>query len=118
MTSLDSIITEVVVFSDRARVTRRGSLALETGVHSIEVPNLPLALQPDSVRAAGGGSAANTSSAAPAKRPSSKATRSASSSSMPPRAKHNSRAPGFICASRLALNRFCVSALSGRCSER
>ncbi len=57
MTSLDTVITEVVVFSDRARVTRRGSLTLETGVHSIEVANLPLALQPDSVRAAGGGTA-------------------------------------------------------------
>jgi len=50
-------ITEVVVFTDRARVTRCGSIALETGVHSIEIANLPLALQPDSVRAAGRGTA-------------------------------------------------------------
>ncbi|MBP7688239.1 MAG: mucoidy inhibitor MuiA family protein [Thermoflexales bacterium] len=57
MTSLDTVIAEVVVFADRARVIRRGSLALETGVHSIEVANLPLVLQPDSVRAAGGGTA-------------------------------------------------------------
>ncbi|MBI5564449.1 MAG: mucoidy inhibitor MuiA family protein [Chloroflexi bacterium] len=57
MTSLTTAITEVVVFADRARVTRRGSIALETGVHSIEIANLPLALQPDSVRAAGGGTA-------------------------------------------------------------
>ncbi len=57
MTTLDTVIAEVVVFADRARVIRRGSLALETGVHSIEVANLPLVLQPDSVRAAGGGTA-------------------------------------------------------------
>lgn len=57
MTTLTTEIAEVVVFADRARVTRRGSLALTTGVHSIEIANLPLALQPDSVRAAGGGTA-------------------------------------------------------------
>lgn len=57
MTTLTTEIAEVVVFADRARVTRRGSIALATGVHSIEIANLPLALQPDSVRAAGGGTA-------------------------------------------------------------
>lgn len=57
MTTLTTEIAEVVVFADRARVTRRGSIVLATGVHSIEIANLPLALQPDSVRAAGGGTA-------------------------------------------------------------
>jgi len=60
MPLLNTSLTDVVVFADRARVTRRGSLTLEAGVHSIEIANLPLALQPDSVRAAGGGAARAT----------------------------------------------------------
>ena len=46
------------MFPDRARVTRRGALALEPGLHRIEFVDLPLALQADSLRAAGRGSAA------------------------------------------------------------
>lgn len=57
MPLLTTTISEVVVFSDRARVTRRGSLTLTAGAHSIEFANLPLAMQPDSVRAAGFGAA-------------------------------------------------------------
>ena len=57
MPTLDSTISEVVVLSDRARVTRRGTLTLAVGTHSIEFAHLPLALQPDSVRAAGRGTA-------------------------------------------------------------
>ncbi len=57
MPLLTTTIAEVVVFADRARVTRRGSIALEAGVQSIEVANLPLILQPDSVRAAAAGTA-------------------------------------------------------------
>jgi len=57
MTPLSSHITEVVVFPDRARVTRRGTIALEAGLHQIEFTDLPLAVQTDSLRAAGRGSA-------------------------------------------------------------
>jgi uncharacterized protein (TIGR02231 family) len=57
MTPLSSHIAEVVVFPDRARVTRRGSLTLETGIHRIEFTELPLGLQTDSLRAAGRGAA-------------------------------------------------------------
>jgi len=58
MTPLSSHIVEVVVFPDRARVTRRGAIALEAGLHHVEFTDLPLAVQADSLRAAGRGSAA------------------------------------------------------------
>src|SRR5512139_1217065 len=57
MAPLLSHITEVVVFPDRARVTRHGALALEAGLHRIEFTDLPLAIHTDSLRAAGRGSA-------------------------------------------------------------
>jgi uncharacterized protein (TIGR02231 family) len=57
MPHLTTTISEVSVFPDRARVTRRGLLTLAAGTHSIEFANLPLVMQPDSVRAAGGGTA-------------------------------------------------------------
>jgi uncharacterized protein (TIGR02231 family) len=57
MTPLPSHITEVVVFPDRARVTRRGSITLEAGLQRIEFADLPLALHADSLRAAGRGTA-------------------------------------------------------------
>ncbi len=47
----------VTVFPDRARVTRQGHVTLEKGLRRIEIGPLPLALQPDSVRAAGQGTA-------------------------------------------------------------
>jgi uncharacterized protein (TIGR02231 family) len=57
MTPIDSTITEVVVFPDRARVTRRGTIALETGLHQIELVDLPRTVDTDSLRATGQGSA-------------------------------------------------------------
>ena len=47
----------VTVFLDRARVTRQGQVTLEKGLQTVEIGPLPLALQPDSVRAAGQGTA-------------------------------------------------------------
>ena len=47
----------VTVFPDRARVTRQGHVTLEKGLQKIEIGPLTLALQPDSVRAAGQGTA-------------------------------------------------------------
>ena len=58
MTPIDSIIVEVTVFPDRARVTRRGTLTLAPGTHQIDFADLPLTLLPDSIRAAGRGRAA------------------------------------------------------------
>ena len=56
-TLLETRPTAVTVFPDRARVTRAGQAALHTGLQRLEVGNLPLALLPDSVRAAGRGTA-------------------------------------------------------------
>src|ERR1043165_8099150 len=57
MPELASTLDAVTVFPDRARVTRRGRLALEAGLHNLEVSDLPLALVQDSVRATGRGTA-------------------------------------------------------------
>jgi uncharacterized protein (TIGR02231 family) len=57
MTPIESKITVVVVFPDRARVTRRGTIDLETGLHQIEFIDLPRAVDTASLRATGQGSA-------------------------------------------------------------
>src|SRR2546422_10270616 len=54
MTDLDAPIKEVTVYSDRALVTRQGTLHLEAGEHELRVNNLPQFLH-DSLRAAGEG---------------------------------------------------------------
>jgi len=51
---LEAPIKEVTVYSDRALVTRRGSIQLEAGEHELRVNNLPQFLR-DSLRAAGRG---------------------------------------------------------------
>jgi uncharacterized protein (TIGR02231 family) len=53
MVELQTQIVEVTVYPDRARVTRRGTTALEPGTHKVEIPELPLALDPSSARAGG-----------------------------------------------------------------
>jgi len=50
---METCIIEVMVYPDRARVTRRGILALEQGTHKLEIAGLPLALDACSVRASG-----------------------------------------------------------------
>lgn len=50
---METRIVEVTVFPDRARVTRRGAQALAPGTHRLEIAELPLALDPCSVRASG-----------------------------------------------------------------
>jgi uncharacterized protein (TIGR02231 family) len=57
MTTLDSKIIEVVVFPDRACVTRRGTIALDAGLHQIEFVDLPRTVDADSLRVTGQGSA-------------------------------------------------------------
>ena len=57
MPPIESKITAVVVFPDRARVTRRGTIALEAGLHQIEFVDLPRTVDTASLRATGQGSA-------------------------------------------------------------
>lgn len=54
---VETVITAVVVYPDRARVTCRGRCELPEGLHQIVIGELPLALEPESVRAAGAGTA-------------------------------------------------------------
>ena len=54
---MDSTIVSVVVFPDRARLVRRGEVTLKEGVHQVEIPNLSLHVDPESVRATARGSA-------------------------------------------------------------
>ncbi len=54
MTDLIAPITAVTVYSDRALVTRKGKLTLETGEHELRINNLPPFLR-DSFRASGRG---------------------------------------------------------------
>lgn len=50
-------VTSVIVYPDRARVTCRGRVDLPAGQHHLLVGDLPLALETESVRAAGQGKA-------------------------------------------------------------
>ena len=54
---VDAPIVAVVVYPDRARVTRRGQVTVPAGDQTVYVDGLPLALQEDSVRVAGRGPA-------------------------------------------------------------
>ncbi len=55
--SLESPIVAVVVYSDRARITRRGTVTLEPGIHELLVSGLTRLLDPESVRVSGEGTA-------------------------------------------------------------
>lgn len=57
MTELATTLTAATVFPDRARLTRVGRVAAQPGAQKFMVSQLPLALVPDSVRAAGQGTA-------------------------------------------------------------
>lgn len=54
---METQITAVTVFPDRARVTRSGQVDLQPGLHRVEVRDLPMTLLPDSLRASGRGTA-------------------------------------------------------------
>ena len=48
MTTLSTNIMTATVYPDRALITRRGTLSLEAGNHSIEItPSYPSTFQPD-----------------------------------------------------------------------
>ena len=57
MTQLNTKLTAVTVFTDRARVTRSGSLILEPGLHQLELSELPVRLLAESLRATARGTA-------------------------------------------------------------
>lgn len=57
MPTLESKITAVTVYPDRARITRAGRAILDAGVQTITLTNLPIQMDESSVRAAGKGSA-------------------------------------------------------------
>lgn len=55
--SVDVVVTAVTVYPDRARVVCQGQADLAEGAHVLVIGELPLALEPESVRAQGAGSA-------------------------------------------------------------
>jgi uncharacterized protein (TIGR02231 family) len=57
MTKLDTHLIAVVVYPDRARLTRQGQLALQAGSHQVEIADLPLRMDPASARASARGTA-------------------------------------------------------------
>jgi uncharacterized protein (TIGR02231 family) len=57
MTELQTAITAIAVYPDRARVTRSGVTTLEPGSHKLDLPQLPLSLDTASVRASAQGTA-------------------------------------------------------------
>lgn len=57
MTHLPTTVVAVTVYPDRARVTRSGTARLEPGLQRLELTELPLTLDPASLRAAARGTA-------------------------------------------------------------
>jgi uncharacterized protein (TIGR02231 family) len=57
MSQLETRITAVVVYPDRARITRQGQIMLENGLHRIEIPGLTVRMNPDSARVSARGTA-------------------------------------------------------------
>jgi uncharacterized protein (TIGR02231 family) len=57
MTELQTTITAVAVYPDRARVARSGAATLKSGSHKLELTQLPLSLDAGSVRASARGTA-------------------------------------------------------------
>ena len=60
MVDVASRVTAVTVFMDRARVSRRGRVTLEPGLQRVELTELPLSLDPASLRTAARGVARAT----------------------------------------------------------
>ena len=54
---LTTRLNTVVVYPDRARLTRQGEVELTTGLHRLEISDLPVRLLPDSARVSAHGSA-------------------------------------------------------------
>src|SRR5574341_408040 len=54
---MESTPTAITVFPDRARVTRSANTPVQVGLQHLEIPNLPLCLIQETVRASGKGTA-------------------------------------------------------------
>jgi len=57
MPPLETRITAVTVYPDRARLSRVGTVTLEPGTHTLEIAGLPVGIEPDSLRASARGRA-------------------------------------------------------------
>lgn len=57
MPPIETRITAVTVYPDRARLCRVGTVSLEPGLHTLEIAGLPVGIDPDSLRASARGSA-------------------------------------------------------------
>jgi uncharacterized protein (TIGR02231 family) len=57
MTPIETNLITVVLYPDRARLTRQGKITLEPGSHTLEISDLPLELDPESLRTAARGTA-------------------------------------------------------------
>lgn len=57
MVDVISKISAVTVYPDRARITRQGSVDLQTGIHQLVISFLPIFMDPASVRASAQGTA-------------------------------------------------------------
>ncbi len=57
MSILETSISKVIVYPDRARLIRTGRLTLQEGAHRLEILHLPLQMNPDSARIAASGTA-------------------------------------------------------------
>jgi uncharacterized protein (TIGR02231 family) len=55
MTTINAPIAAITVYTDRARVTRRGTIQLAPGEHTLSIAELPTTIDPESVRASGRG---------------------------------------------------------------
>ncbi len=53
MKILESSITDVTVFTDRAQISRRGSVSLDRGENVICFENLPESIERNSIRVSG-----------------------------------------------------------------
>ncbi len=51
MTELSTSISAATVYPDRVRLVRHGKITLEAGTHAVELPELPLTISPESLRA-------------------------------------------------------------------
>jgi uncharacterized protein (TIGR02231 family) len=58
MADIETAISEVAVYTDRARVTRIGTTHLRAGEHTLTIGQLPTTLQEETVRASGRGKGA------------------------------------------------------------
>jgi uncharacterized protein (TIGR02231 family) len=57
MAELETSLTAATVYPDRARLVRTARVSLDAGLHQLEIPQIPLQMNPDSARVAARGTA-------------------------------------------------------------